>query len=164
MDTRGLIESLRGDLLRTAEMGGEDVRSAAERLLTALEPAIRLTLMEALSQAAAEIGSAAPEIQVDVRLNGREPEIVVTPSGSAARDEEAWDADPGLDEDEVVARITLRLPETLKTRAEALAARRGQSLNAWLVAAARAAASDGPGPARGARSGGSGRRLHGWVR
>ncbi|MCT7357336.1 toxin-antitoxin system HicB family antitoxin, partial [Streptomyces sp. 15-116A] len=38
-----------------------------------------------------------------------------------------WDAHP-------VARVSLRLPEPLKNRAEQAAARQGISLNAWLVA------------------------------
>ena len=98
MDTTALIASLRQDLVRAAEVGGDDAKAAAERLLLALEPAFRLTLMEALSQGAAEISEALPGVAIEVRLKGR---------------------------------------------AEALAARRGQSLNTWLVAAARAAADGG---------------------
>jgi hypothetical protein len=163
MDITSLIESLRRDLSRAAEVGGEDVRAAAERLVLALDPALRLTLMDALSQAAAEIGEALPGVTVDVRLRGREPVFVVegAPAAGAAGGFEN-DA-PENDDGEAVARITLRLPEALKGRAEALAARRGQSLNSWLVAAARAAAdglqSSGPG-----RHGMPGRRVQGWVR
>jgi hypothetical protein len=58
-------------------VGGEEARSAAERLLLALDPALRLTLMEALSQAAAEIGQSLPGVGIDVRLKGREPVFVV---------------------------------------------------------------------------------------
>src|SRR6478609_7481987 len=42
-------------------------------------------------------------------------------------------------EDGSVARITLRIPESVKTRAEELAARSGHSLNTWLVQVVRAA-------------------------
>jgi hypothetical protein len=163
MDITKLIDSLRQDLARAAEVGGQDVSSAAERLLLALDPALRLTLMDALSQAAAEIGEALAGVTVDVRLKGREPVFVVEGSPTA-RDEDpapggVFDADDG----EAVARITLRLPEALKGRAEALAARRGQSLNTWLVAAARAAA-DGPQPSGSGRHGMPGRRVQGWAR
>ena len=79
MDITPLIETLRQDLTRSAEVGDETVRSAAERLLLALDPALRLTLMDALSQAAAEIGALVPGVTIDVRLNGREPVFVVRP-------------------------------------------------------------------------------------
>jgi hypothetical protein len=162
MDITSLVESLSQDLARSAEVGGEDLRAAAERLLLALEPSLRLTLMDALSQAAADISAALPGASVSVRLVGREPVFVVegAPPPSAA-DELA-----GADEDST-ARITLRLPETLKTRAEALAARRGQSLNTWLVAAARQAAQDGPDGShthRAGRHGLPGRHIKGWAR
>ena len=160
MDINHLVESLREDLLRAAEVGGEDARAAAERLLLALDPALRLTLMDALSQAAAEIGEALPGVGIDVRLKGREPVFVVEGAPRAAPVDDAFEAD----DDEALARITLRLPEALKSRAEALAAGRGQSLNTWLVAAARAAASEGPQQAGSGRHGLGGRHLKGWAR
>lgn len=154
MDITRLIEALREDLDRAAAVGGDEARAAADRLSLALEPALRLTLMEALSQAAAEIGDALPGVAIDVRLSGRDPLFVVEGAahGGGA---EAFEPDDGEND----ARVTLRLPEALKTRAEAMAARRGQSLNTWLVAAVRAAASDNHGPGRH-----GGRRLQGWVK
>ena len=160
MELTPLIESLRQDLGRAAEVGGDDARAAAERLLLALDPALRLTLMDALSQAAAEIGEALPGVGIDVRLKGREPVFVIEGAPRPAPAEQAFEAD----DDEAVARITLRLPEALKTRAEALAAGRGQSLNTWLVAAARAAAADGPQHAGSGRHGLGGKRIKGWAR
>ena len=56
---------------------------AAERLTFALDPAARLALMEAISQAAAEITAEMPTGGVDVRLNGRELDFVV--AGRPAR-------------------------------------------------------------------------------
>ena len=41
------------------------------------------------------------------------------------------------------ARITLRLPESVKTKAEEFAARSGHSLNTWLVNVVRAATREG---------------------
>jgi hypothetical protein len=165
MDIARLIEALRHDLERAAEVGGEDVKTAADRLLQALDPALRLALMEALSQAAAEISQALPGVVVDVRLRGREPLLVVEGSPETAHvAENEFDQVSSEDDDgEALARITLRLPEPLKARAEAQAARRGQSLNTWLVAAVRAA-SDGPQPAGVGRHGMPGRRVQGWVR
>ena len=86
-----------------------------------------------------------------------------SPETSAPADEGQEDE---FDEGESVARITLRIPEPLKVRAEALAARRGQSLNTWLVAAARAAAAGDHSHSgnRGASRHGLPKRLQGWAR
>jgi hypothetical protein len=163
MDTTRLIDSLRQDLTRAAAVGGDDVKAAAERLLLALDPALRLTLMEALTEAATEIGEAMPGVSVSVRLQGREPVFVVegAPAAPRAPEDDAFEPEDG----EATARITLRLPEALKGRAEAIATRRGQSLNTWLVAAARAAASDNRHASGSARHhGGPGRHIKGWAR
>lgn len=161
MDVTSLINSLRQDLANAAEVGGQDVKAAAERLLLALDPALRLTLMEALSQAAADVSAALPGVAVSVRLQGREPVFVVEGAPAAATPDDRFDDE----ETEATARITLRIPETLKARAEALAARRGQSLNTWLVGAARAAAADRPHHHSGESIHGfPGRRMKGWVR
>ena len=73
-------------------------------------------------------------------------------------------------------RITLRLPESVKTKAEEAATQAGQSLNTWLVNIVRAATRDGVvdvdldlsslpfggnDPFGGRRPGG--RRMTGWV-
>jgi hypothetical protein len=181
MDITPFVGTLRQNLLQAAGVGGPEARAAAERLVHALEPAIRLTLFEALSQAAEEITHELPGTSVDVRLKGRDPSFVV--AGSATQlppeppppptppptgDEAA--ADPEAEEG--VARITLRLPESLKARAEELAASRGQSLNTWMVNAVRAAASAmnegawGPffGPGAPGRNRLSNKRIQGWVR
>lgn len=146
MDITPYIDSLRRDLAAAAEAGGDEAKAAAERLTLALDPAMRLALMDALSQAAAEITSELPAGSVEVRLRGREPEFVVdvpttmplasAPSGPPTAEPEEED------EDGTVARITLRLPESLKTKAEEMAGRTGQSLNSWLVNAIRQATRD----------------------
>jgi hypothetical protein len=173
MDITPHVEALRQDLSRAAEVGGIEIEVAAERLLAALDPAMRLTLMDLLSQAAAEISEQLPGVAIDVRLKGREPEFVVTGAPQEPAHEPPAPPDEPLDTDgdEGVARITLRLPEALKTRAEALAASRGQSLNTWLVAAAKlaagAAGQDGPRHQHSHRAGGyglGGKRLTGWAK
>ena len=47
------------------------------------------------------------------------------------------------DEDGGLARITLRIPESVKTKAEEMAAKSGQSLNTWLVNVVRTATREG---------------------
>jgi hypothetical protein len=109
---------------------------------------MRLALMDALSQAAAEITSELPAGSVDVRLRGREPEFVVdvpTTMPLAAPAPPGPPAPPELDEEDedgAVARITLRIPESLKTKAEEMATRSGHSLNTWLVNTIRMATRD----------------------
>lgn len=169
MDVMPFVESLRADLARAAGVGGPDVLVAAERLSASLDAAVRLALMEALSQAAAEISAELAGVAVEVRLNGREPVFVVSDhSGSAPETPAQADESPEdeFDEGDNLARLTLRIPEPLKVRAEALAARRGQSLNTWLVGAARAVAAGDHSPSghRGAGRHGLPKRLQGWAR
>ena len=177
MDINQFVEGLRRDLGHAAEAGGEEIRQAAERLAMALDPAVRLTLMDALSQAASEITNELEGTSVEVRLKGREPIFVVvgqaTETGTGTAEPRAGAAArlEDFDEDDVVARITLRLPESLKARAEEMAAKRGQSLNTWLVNAARAATSVNinitstpMGPGAPGRNRSSSKRIQGWVR
>ena len=142
MDITPYVDSLRRDLVAAAESAGPEARQAAERLTYALDPATRLALMEAISQAAAEITAEMPAGGVDVRLNGRELDFVVQGGPPPVPAPPAPPAPPSaeeVDEDGTVARITLRMPESVKVRAEELAARSGHSLNTWLVNVVRAA-------------------------
>ena len=145
MDITPYIDSLRRDLIAAAEAAGPEAREATERLGYALDPAARLALMEAVSQAAAEITAEMPDGGVDVRLNGRELEFTVhtppatppappTPPGPPSAEE--------AEEEGNLARITLRIPESVKAKAEEMAARSGHSLNTWLVNVVRGATRD----------------------
>jgi hypothetical protein len=154
MDITPYVESLRQDLAAAAEAGGAEAKASAERLALALDPAVRLVLMDALSQAAAEITSELPAGSVEVRLKGREPQLVVdVPSFHEPPSPPALPAPPAPpgtpsdedDEDGTIARITLRIPEAVKFRAEEMAAKSGHSLNSWVVNVLRSAtASRGP--------------------
>src|SRR3954454_8014544 len=77
MDITPYVERLRHDLTQAAAAGDPQVRDAAERLSLALDPSIRLALMETLAQAAAEITTEMRAGSVEVRLTGRELEFVV---------------------------------------------------------------------------------------
>ena len=144
MDISPYVDRLRQDLASSAAAGDSQIQAAGERLVLALDPSMRLALMEVLSQAAAEITSEMRAGSVDVRLVGRDLEFVVedgvaaapaaAPSGPADEDDES---------DAATARITLRLPESVKTRAEELAAKHGSSLNTWIVNVLRGATRDG---------------------
>ncbi len=141
MDLSPYVESLRRDLLAAAG-ADEQTHAVAERLGYALEPAARLALMEAVSHAAAEITAEMTGGGVDVRLDGRDLDFVVHDDTSTVPPPPP-PAPPETDEEGGVARITLRLPEHLKNRAEELAAGAGHSLNTWLVNVVRDATRDG---------------------
>src|SRR3954468_5440455 len=116
MDLTPYVENLRRDLAVAAEAGGEEARALAERLTAALESAVRLTLLDALSAAADEITLELAPGSVELRLRGGAPDFVVTPP--PPDDEPAEGVDPTgrlpeIDEGEMT-RINLRLPEPLK--------------------------------------------------
>ena len=153
MQIDGYVQALREDLARIAAVGDESTARAAELLAVALESAIGRRLLEALGEAALELNGQLDDGRVEVRFAGGDPELVLV------RDEEAAPVEP-VDE-AFTARITLRLPESLKARLEAAAAREGVSVNTWLVQvlsrAGEPRTSTGP-------SGGSRRRLTGYGR
>lgn len=141
MDLTPYLETLRRDLAATAAPGGPDITRAAELLGGSLEASARLCLLEALSDAAAEITTRLDTASVEVRLRGREADLVVTESAP----QPAPTAPPApAPETGDVARITLRLPEPLKEQVERAAAAEGVSVNAWLVRAIAAAVSGRP--------------------
>lgn len=177
MELRPFVDALRHELALAAAAGGDDARELAERLTAPLESAARLALLDALSEAAAEITRDLAPGSVDLRLRNREPSFVVTPPPADPWTSPAPDppaappaAPPTVGDDEATVRISLRLPENLKNRVEQAAARAGVSINTWLIRAAAAAADGdaarpGSGPAGGAASPASGGQGYtGWVR
>ena len=173
MDLTPYIDSLRRDLAAAAEVAAPEARDGIERLLFALNPAVRLALMDAISQAASEITAKMPSGGIDVRLNGRDLDFVVHDPAAALEPvtSSAPLAGEG-EEDEGLARISLRMPESMKAKAEELAARSGQSLNNWLVNVVRAAARNetspgdntDPSPPNDPFGGKRGnRRMNGWI-
>jgi hypothetical protein len=172
MDLSRYVDELQHQLLTAAAAGGEDTRAVAERLTTPLESAVRLVLLEALSEAAGEITAELAPGSVDVRLRGRDPELVVTPAPGPSAPVEAPTASapgyPGVPETEEggTTRTTLRLPDHLKTQVETAAARDGVSVNTWLVRAVAAALGATPAsrPSSPGTTDSRGTRLTGWVR
>jgi hypothetical protein len=159
MDLSDYVESLRASLVTAAAAGTEQARETARLLADSIEPAVRLAVTDALSAMAAEVTAAWDGGLVDIRMRGRDPEVVVVPAEHEPAEEPAVD-DEGED-DGSVARISLRLPEGLKTRAEAAAAAAGISLNAWLVRAVSDALRE---PRPGSSSGRGPRRYSGFAR
>ncbi|MEV7772597.1 toxin-antitoxin system HicB family antitoxin [Kitasatospora sp. NPDC086791] len=160
MDLTPYVENLRNELAVAAAAGGDEARALADRLTLPLESAVRLTLLNALSAAMGEVTRDLAPGSVDVRLRGLDPEFVVTaPPGSEGFHGDASPvvppapvvappvapvAQPVPESDESgTARINLRLPANLKTRAEEAAGQEGLSLNAWLVRAVAGALEGG---------------------
>jgi hypothetical protein len=162
MDLTPYLEGLRRDLASCAAAGGPEVARAGDLLAGALDSSARLTLLEVLSEAAAEITYALDNVEVDVRLRGRDADLVIT---AVDHPEPAPPpvTEPPPETDGDTARITLRLPEHLKTQVEQAAGTEGTSVNAWLVRAVstalRPAAPGFPPPPPGRR----GRRITGFA-
>lgn len=150
MQMSSYSQRLGEQLVAAAAPGGESVRAVAEQLTAALDPALQLVLLDALSAAATEISTALQDPVVEVRLHGRDPEFVLISEQAAT--------EPVPDADEGTARVTLRLPETVKARVEQTAAAEGMSVNSWLVRAVARALE--PTPQRRVSS----RKLSGYVR
>ena len=143
-----VLEGLTEDLQGIASLGDERSAQIARRLSDALGSNLRLKVFDLLTQAAVELSSKLPNGHVEVRLVGQEPELIFVadlapePAGSSA--------------EELSARITLRLPDSLKSAVERAAEREGMSANTWLVRAIARAAETRPATQ-------SGRRLSGYV-
>lgn len=175
MELEAYVDKLREQLAVAASAGGEEALSLAQQLTAALESAVRLTLLDALSAAAAEITSELAPGSVELRLRGSEPEFVVTvpPAETAGEQIDTRELTAGWPTsaaaaaagEGAIARINLRLPDQLKSQVEQSADREGLSINAWLVRAVGAAVDRGqPGAQREQRTARSGQRYTGWGR
>ena len=78
MDLSTYVEALRSDVTAAAAIGGPDVARAAELVADAIDPALRLVLLDLLTDVANDLTAALDGPSVEVRLRGREPELVVT--------------------------------------------------------------------------------------
>ena len=165
MDLSPYLETVRQGVTSAAALGDDSTRQTAERLGGAVEASTRLALIRALSDAAAQISAETAPTSVELRMSGPDPELVVlvpapspeptlllpddfppypadsTPDAAPALDE------PGAsDDDESTARISLRLPASVKAKVDEKADRDGISTNAWLLRAVMVALDERPTP------------------
>lgn len=126
MQLQPIIHHVRATLVGHASLAGDDpaLDGVVQQLVDALEPALRLAAMDLAQQAAAEIGSQLPDRTVEVVMSNGDPELRVTDAPTAT-------AEPS--DEEFDARITLRLPPSLKRVIEDSATIDGESVNAWVV-------------------------------
>ena len=125
MNVAAYVEALQQDLAAVAGIGDDAIAEAARRITAALESSLRLRLMDALGEAAAELTNQLPDGHVEVRVSAGDPELVYVPEPGAPP------PPPSLED--LTARITLRLPETLKSIVDAAAQESGVSANTWLL-------------------------------
>ncbi len=104
--------------------GDSTMEAAASQLLAALEPALRQVGMELAQQAAEEVGAQLGDRTVDVLIVDGEPQLRVS---------QPSDVDASTLDEDFDARITLRLPPSLKGLVESAADETGDSVNTWVV-------------------------------
>ncbi|WP_018684370.1 toxin-antitoxin system HicB family antitoxin [Actinokineospora enzanensis] len=145
MDLSTYLASLRDDLTTTASAGDEATRRAAAVLAAALEPSARLAIMNALADLAAEITATLPDHVVEVRLDGRDVKVVVTATREHPEPPPPPPPPPPGEEPPPLggdmSRMTLRLFEELKAKAERAASSQGVSLNTFVQQAVQGALS-----------------------
>ncbi len=172
MELSEYTENLRREVAAVTRLADEEVARAGQLITESLDSSIRLTLLDVLSGAAAEITSRLDDIAVELRLSTGSPTfaIVHTRENADVPEPPAPPRPPAgpsgdAEEETGTSRVTLRLPDGIKTRAEAAAGRDGLSLNAWLVRAASLALGEEGGPARTRTSRrGPGSRITGYAR
>lgn len=168
MDLTPYLDAVAADLDKATALADEHVRDVAHRLASALEPGLRLALVRAVSDTAAQISTELDDAVVTVTLAGAEPLIGVMRTGRVEPAPPVPPSPPSPpeapeDDERGLARISLRLPEQLKTRAEQHAARAGQSLNTFLVQTVRRATSGEEAPHQASTTTHGSRRITGWA-
>ncbi len=111
------------DIKALGKLGGPELESAVSRLIPTLAPVLRTRLLEALTEIAGELKEQLPGAHLEARVQGDDIELLYVEDGSVIRENPA----------DLNARITLRLPEDLKSRIESAATKEGISLNSWLL-------------------------------
>lgn len=124
------IHAIQEDLAAAASLAADEATVEAGRRLTqALGSSLHLRLLDVVSEAALSLTDSVPG-RIEVRLAGRDPELVYIEEEEAEPEPTQAGADDSLS-----ARITLRLPERLKAQIEVAANIEGASVNTWIVRA-----------------------------
>ena len=111
METAPFLDAVETDL-ESITAGDDDAAIAAGRLAGVLRSSLQLRLFDAMGQAAMELSEQMASGHVEVRLAGRDVELVYVPEEPAAP------APTPDDEESGTARLTLRMPESLKAQVE----------------------------------------------
>ncbi len=143
------VDALRADLEAAAALGDEQAARIGGRLAEAATRSAPLRFLDAIGETLLVANAQLPSGHLELRLAGNDPDVVYV-------EDEGREPAPAADEPSA-ARLTLRLPERLKSEIEAAAAREGVSVNTWLVRALGGAVGHATRPSTGRRLVGYGR-------
>ena len=134
MQTSAVLHNLESSLQNQLALVTDPAIEAGGRaVLDSLHPALKEAALELVNQAADEVRAQLPSHRVEVMLSDGEPSLRITSDDmSAAQVEGDFDA-----------RITLRLPDSIKNVIERAASDSGDSVNAWVVKTLAGRASSG---------------------
>lgn len=164
------IAAVQQHVSAAAALGDQHTRDVAAALANALAPALRVAITAAVSAAADEVTAALLDHPgspaVTASLDGPDLRLEVRNTEYAG----VGDAAPAGEDADTSARISLRLPEALKTDIEGAARNEGISVNTWLVrAAGRSLRMSGPAAAvqdavdQAMRRANSAHKITGWI-
>lgn len=129
MHLEGLLNEIEGTVRSQIAIGANNraVESAAGIVMAALRPALNQAAFSLAEQAA---------LEVSAQLSGQTVEVVVADGEPVLRvTESAGDDSTSSPEEDLSARITLRLPPSVKNLVEEAAGGSGSSVNQWVVEA-----------------------------
>lgn len=141
MHLDGLLAELEGSVRSQIALAGGDpgVEAAANAVMGALRPALQQAAFSLAEQAALEVNAQLTDQRVDVVLADGEPVLKVT--------EDSGTPTAAGDQD-LSARITVRIPESIKALVEDAADGSGASVNQFVVDALSRKVSQKPGRRR----------------
>lgn len=127
MHVQPVINELAATLVGHAALASGDpaVETAITSLVDSLGPALHMAALQLAEQAAAEIGAQLEDRVVEVVMSDGDPSLRVS--------EAANNSSTAAQSEEFDARITLRLPPSLKSLIEDSATIDGDSVNSWVV-------------------------------
>jgi len=125
MDISTVYTELEAAVHRQLQLTADDpdITEAAAALMAVLEPALRQAGTTLAEQAALEVGAQLPDYRVSLIISDGEPQVQVHPG------EANVEITAGGNE----ARLTLRLPESLKLLLEDAALDTGDSVNSYVI-------------------------------
>jgi hypothetical protein len=128
VNTTGVLAEVEGAVGAHLALAAGDpaVEAAGAALLAAIGPALRQAAVQLAEQAALEVTAQLPEAGVEVLLRDGEPCLVVRSDD---------DRSTRYRNDELAARLTVRLPDGLKQEIEGAAAAGGDSVNTYVIKA-----------------------------
>jgi hypothetical protein len=126
MQVQPIVNAVQAALASQGSLAGGDVavEEAIDHLVSALAPAIRQAAMDLAEQAACEVRAQLPDRTVDLVLADGDPSLRIAEAAVSAESNAAEELD---------ARITLRVPPSLKSLIEDAAETAGASVNSWVL-------------------------------